>query len=130
MNETLIAFGWVWFVLGIVSGAILGTGFARNDFWGGYDSWRRRLARLGHIACFGTGGLALAAGLTFHAVGPVFGQQVAGVGLLVGAISMPLVCFLSAWRKPWRVLFPLPVAALSIGVLGVTVGVCMQLLKG
>lgn len=122
MVPMLIAFAWVWFVLGIVSGAVLGLGFAKTDFMGGYDSWRRRLARLGHISFFGTGGLVLAAALSaaaLHAIGtPVSedGLRVAGTLLVVGAVAMPTVCFLSAWRKPWRHVFFLPVLGLGGGV--------------
>ncbi|MEM1444974.1 MAG: hypothetical protein AAGF84_02890 [Planctomycetota bacterium] len=122
----LIAFAWVWFVLGIVSGAVLGLGFAKADFMGGYDSWRRRLARLGHISFFGTGGLALAAALSaaaLQAIGtPVSddGLRIAGALLVVGAVAMPTVCFLSAWRKPWRHVFFVPVLGLGGGVVGWT----------
>lgn len=118
----LIAFAWLWFVLGIVSGAVLGLGFAKADFMGGYDSWRRRLARLGHISFFGTGGLVLAAALSaaaLQAIGaPVSerGLRVAGGSLVVGAVAMPTVCFLSAWRKPWRHVFFVPVLGLGGGV--------------
>ena len=44
------AAGW-WLILsGFVVGAGLGLFFHRDDFWGGYDSFRRRIFRLGHIA--------------------------------------------------------------------------------
>ena len=43
-------FGW-WLVLGaFVTGAVIGLFFHRDDFLGGYDSFRRRIVRLGHIA--------------------------------------------------------------------------------
>ena len=45
-----------------------------------------------------------------------------GVGLLVsGAVLMPTVCFLAAWRKPFRHLFALPVSCLVAGAVGVIV---------
>ncbi|MBB6430306.1 hypothetical protein [Algisphaera agarilytica] len=124
MTLGLLTFAWVWFCLGIVSGAVLGLVFHREDGWGGYGSWRRRLARLGHIAFFGTGVLVLAMALTARALPEV--QAVAdalrwaGPMAVVGAVTMPLVCGLSAWRKPWRVWFPVPVTALGLSVLGFT----------
>jgi hypothetical protein len=120
----LITFAWLWFVLGIASGALLGLGFHRPDFAGGYDAWRRRLMRRGHIAFFGTGFLALAMGLTasslstIDAASPVF--RGLGWAMVGGAVAMPAVCFLSAWRKPWRGCFFLPVLLLGGAVLGFT----------
>lgn len=120
MPQTLLLFAWCWFSLGIASGAVLGLGFHRQDFMGGYDGWRRRLARLGHIAFFGTGLLALAMGLTGMAWPEVGVGRVVGVLTLSGGVTMPTVCFLSAWRKGFRHLFALPVVALSGGVMGFT----------
>jgi hypothetical protein len=40
----------------------------------------------------------------------------------VGAIAMPTCCFLSAWRKPYRHLFPIPVAAVAVGILAILAG--------
>ncbi|MEM8784037.1 MAG: hypothetical protein AAGE65_14445 [Planctomycetota bacterium] len=126
MLSLMIAFAWAWFVLGIVSGAVLGLGFARADFMGGYGGWRRRLARLGHVSFFGTGGLVLAAALTAAALSvngtPMSeaGLRFAGACLGVGGVAMPTVCFLSAWRKPWRHLFFVPVLGLSGGVAALT----------
>ena len=128
MSVWLLAFAWLWFSLGIVSGAVLGLVFHRDTGWGGYDSWRRRLARLGHISIFGTGLLVGAMAVTAQALPAAEGPG-AGVGealrwigptAVVGAVTMPLVCGLSAWRKPWRVWFPVPVTALGLSVLGFT----------
>ncbi|MEM1108569.1 MAG: hypothetical protein AAGH99_07760 [Planctomycetota bacterium] len=124
MIAGLLAFAWLWFGLGIVSGAVLGLVFHRDDGWGGYGSWRRRLARLGHISFFGTGLLVLAMALTATALplesGVAEVLRWVGPTVVVGAVTMPLVCGLSAWRKPFRGWFPVPVAALSVGLLGFT----------
>lgn len=111
-----IVFAWWWFGAGLLSGVGLGLGFARQGWLGGYDAWPRRMVRLGHIAFFGTGLLCLALGLTAQALG------LSGVGvfwaaglMIFGAAAMPLVCFLSAWRKPMRALFFLPVSGLVGG---------------
>ena len=42
--------GWILILTAFLTGAGLGLSFHREDFWGGYASFRRRLVRLGHIA--------------------------------------------------------------------------------
>ena len=51
--------GWSLVLAGFASGALLGFGFHRETFWGGYASLRRRLVRLGHVACVALGVLNL-----------------------------------------------------------------------
>jgi hypothetical protein len=48
--------------------------------------------------------------------------MIAMQSFIVGAATMPTVCFLSAWRKPFRHLFFVPVGAVLIGVIGALVG--------
>lgn len=110
---------WTGLLLGMISGAILGLGFHREHFWGGYGSWPRRLCRLGHISFFG---LAII-NFLFYATVRMEGLEsgavpVAGLGLLTGAVTMPLVCFLSAAWKPARHAFFVPVVSLLTGVVG------------
>jgi len=108
---------------GVLSGGIAGLLFHRDDWLGGYGSYRRRLTRLGHISFFGLGFLnlifaATAAQLDLH---PAY-LRVASVALILGAITMPICCFLSAWRKPLRHLFPIPVAAVATGIVDILAG--------
>ncbi len=103
---------WAFVLLGFVSGAVLGVGFHSAEFLGGYDSWRRRLLRLGHIACVALGLLQMAYALSPAAqVDGAFGAACRALWF-VGALAMPLVCWLAAWRKPLRHLFALPVTSL------------------
>lgn len=121
MNN-LIA-GWLGMLGGVLSGAVVGLFFHRDDWMGGYGSYRRRLARLGHIAFFGLGFLnlifaATAAQLSLH-------EQylaIASWTLIAGAVTMPVCCFLTAWRKPLRQLFPVPVLAVTTGILTILIG--------
>jgi hypothetical protein len=111
--------GWLLVLAGFVSGAMLGLGFHRADFLGGYASLRRRLVRLGHIACVALGVLNV-----LHALAPwpapgSVAAQVAGAGLALGGVAMPLVCFLAAWRPSLRHLFALPVASLVAALLAI-----------
>lgn len=110
------AFGWIWFVLGMVTGAAMGLGFARPDFLGGYASWPRRLLRLGHISCFGLGliNILFAFSLPRIALGAPW-PLIASCSLIVGGFAMPLCCALAAWRKPAKALFFIPVLALLLG---------------
>lgn len=110
--------GWIGMLLGVVAGGVIGLVFADDEFMGGYSSFRRRLTRLGHISFFGLGLMNIAYGLTVHAL-HVYGSwiQVGGWCLIAGAASMPIVCFLSAWRAHMRLLFPIPVALVLISLL-------------
>jgi hypothetical protein len=100
--------GWGLILLGFASGALLGLGFHRPDFAGGYASLRRRLLRLGHVALVALGALnLLAAGAPAGASSPTGGAL-----LLAGSLAMPAVTFLTAWRSSFRAAFALPVLAL------------------
>jgi len=107
--------GW-WLVLaGFAAGAGLGMSFHRDDFWGGYASFRRRIVRLGHVALEALGMLNLVFALSpWPAAGTVAGRA-ASVAFVVGGVAMPTVCFLTGWRRPFRHLFFVPVLALVVG---------------
>jgi len=112
--------GWLAMLAGVLSGAIAGLFFHREDWLGGYNSYRRRLVRLGHISFFGLGFVNLMFAMTAPAM-DVHGitLRVASISFLIGLIAMPICCFLSAWRKPLRHLFPIPVTAVFIGIVAI-----------
>jgi len=115
--------GWLGMLAGVLSGAVVGLFFHRDDWMGGYGSYRRRLMRLGHIAFFGLGFLNLmfaATSAQLYLRGNY--AALASAALVVGAIAMPVCCFLSAWRKPLRHLFPVPVLAVTTGILSILAG--------
>jgi hypothetical protein len=108
--------GW-WLILSaFVTGTLIGLGFHREEFLGGYDSFRRRLVRLGHIALAALGGLNVLYGLSPVPAGSTLADAAPGPLLFAGAIAMPAVCFLCAWRKPFRHLFFVPVVLLITAV--------------
>jgi len=115
--------GWTSVLGGVLSGAIIGLLFHREDWLGGYNSFPRRLVRLGHISFFGLGILnilfALSAG-TLRLSGSYL--QVSSAAFVVALVTMPVCCFLTAWRKPLRHLFPVPVGAAAIGVIALLIG--------
>jgi len=117
-----LAAAWVGFLCGILSGAVVGHFFHREHWLGGYSSYPRRLIRLGHISFFGLGLLNALFALTAALVPiPEMPVHLASIGLLTGAITMPICCFLAAWRKSLRYLFPIPVGSLFAGTLVIAV---------
>lgn len=115
--------GWTCMVAGALSGAAIGLFFHREDWMGGYASLRRRMIRLGHIAFFGLGFLNVLFALSVTAVPlpPSYGRY-ASMGFAAGALTMPACCFLTAWRAGLRRLFPIPVAAVLLGLGGLLGG--------
>jgi hypothetical protein len=113
LNE---AFGWVWILVGFVTGLLLGMGFHRDDWMGGYGSLRRRMVRLGHISFLGLG----IVNILFALTGPrlVLGSGAlafASWSLIAGGVTMPVCCGLMAWRRLFYWGFGVPVACLLAG---------------
>lgn len=112
--HTNVLFAWSWVLCGLISGTGIGLFFHRQDWMGGYASWPRRMVRLGHISFLGTGLLNLAYGLCVVVL-PVSPQpRFASAAFIVGAVTMPFVCFLSAWNDRCRHLFFIPVVSLLL----------------
>ena len=108
---------WISVGAGMVTGAISGLLFFRENWLGGYGSHPRRLLRLGHISLFGLGFLNLAFAGT-AAIVPFSGKIAWSIALSLaaGTVLMPTCCVLCAWRKRLGVLFPLPVSLLLAAV--------------
>ncbi len=116
VSQLNLIVAWLWVFLGIVSGAVLGSFFQREDWLGGYASLKRRLYRLGHIAFFGTALLNLMFHLTVKDLteaGPVLVW--ASWSFVIGAAGMPLCCLIMAHRPALRLLFAVPVISLAAG---------------
>ena len=114
---TMIKTCWAGMLLGVLSGAVIGLCFHREDWMGGYGSYRRRLTRLGHISFFGLAFVNFCFAFTQTQL-PLRSPwgAVAMLGLIIGAATMPAVCFLSAWRKPFRHWFFIPVTGVLTGI--------------
>ena len=107
---------WLWIILGFLSGMVLGLFFHREDWLGGYGSFRRRLYRLAHISFFGLGAVNLLFWLTvknLSAPGATLG--LASGALALGAVTMPLCCVLMARFPRSRMFFAVPVLSLIVG---------------
>lgn len=108
--------GWCAILAGLLAGTVLGLFFHGEEWLGGYHSWRRRLLRLTHISLVGTGLLNLAAAASVTQLGLAALPRIASALLIVGAVTMPTVCGLSAWKPLFRHLFFIPVLSLVVGV--------------
>ena len=109
---------WIGMLLGVVSGAVIGLFFHREDWMGGYNSYRRRLTRLGHIAFFGLAFVNLGFAVTNHIADlPTTAAWIAAIVFTIAHATMPTICFLTAWRKPLKLFFPIPVLSALTGIL-------------
>jgi hypothetical protein len=114
--------GW-WLVLAaFATGAAIGLGFHRPDFLGGYGAFRRRILRLGHIALAALGILNVVFAMSPWPSADMPTAHAASLGFIVGGLSMPAVCFLTAWRESFRHLFFIPVLALMAAVICTLIG--------
>ena len=114
--------GW-WLVLaGFGTGAVIGLRFHQDDFLGGYNSFRRRLVRLGHIALAALGIMNVVFSSSPWPVAGTWSGTAASVLFVAGGISMPAACFLTAWREEFRHVFAVPVGALVLAVVFTILG--------
>ena len=107
---------WIGILLGFATGIVEGLYFHDADWLGGYASWTRRMLRLGHISLFGLALISLAFVLSVSYL-KLEGKRIVISSrlFLIGQISMPLVCYLSAYQDDFRYLFIIPVLSLVCG---------------
>ena len=113
---------WLAILLGLISGTIQGLFFHDENWLGGYGSWKRRMLRLGHISFFGLAFLDLAFVMSASYL-KLTEHEIVWTGrlVLVGLVTMPLVCYLAAIKKVFRHLFFVPVVSLLAGI---TIFIC------
>src|SRR6266567_899614 len=107
---------WLGLLLGFASGLVLGLFFRREDWLGGYASFRRRLYRLGHISFFGLGIVNLCFYFTANAL-PIsgLGMMIASWAFVIGAVTMPICCLVMAHFPKAHLIFGAPVLSLLLG---------------
>lgn len=111
-----LVIAWLWILLGFVSGMVLGLFFHRENWLGGYASFKRRLYRLAHISFFGLGVVNLLFCLTvqnFSLAGPLV--HFASLAFITGAIAMPVCCVVMAHFPKAHMIFAVPVVSLTAG---------------
>lgn len=114
-NHVNLVMAWAWILGGFVSGMVLGLGFHRDGWLGGYGSFRRRLYRLGHISFFGLGTVNLLFYLSFRDASVSTPLSIASRCLILGALTMPLCCVLLAHAPRCHLVFSIPVVSLLLG---------------
>lgn len=112
-----LSVAWLGVLLGLLSGGIIGLFFHHSEWLGGYGSWPRRMLRLGHISFLGIAIINFAFVLSISNLELDTFLWIPSICFAVAEVTMPLVCFLSAFWKPGRFLFPVPVISLLIGTI-------------
>ncbi|MEZ5360477.1 MAG: hypothetical protein R3F48_16815 [Candidatus Zixiibacteriota bacterium] len=116
MEHINLIAGWTSILAGFIAGAAIGLFFYKENWLGGYSDWQRRMTRLGHISFFGIGIINVAYALSAPRIVTAPFESIISTLLLIGLVSMPLVCFLSAYKMFFRHLFPIPVISLIVGI--------------
>ena len=119
MNSTNIQglhliIAWLGVFGGVVAGAVMGLFFHKETFLGGYASWPRRMVRLGHIAFFGLAILNFMFAKTVTTIDLHRCITLCSRLLLVATVTMPLLCYLSAFRRYYRHLFFIPAGSVLL----------------
>jgi hypothetical protein len=116
MVTTNLYAAWIGILLGGLAGAGMGLFFRQEDWLGGYGSWRRRMLRLGHISFFGIAFINLAFALSALSLGVDKEVNLPSVLFIIGAVGMPLLCYLSAIKDTFRHFFFIPALSIILGV--------------
>lgn len=111
-----LVMAWLWILLGFVTGMVLGMFFHGENWLGGYNSFMRRMYRLGHISFFGLGVVNLCFYLTMQSLsGANRSAGMASWSFIVGAITMPVSCVIMAHFPKAHAIFAVPVLSLIAG---------------
>lgn len=117
MSEINLYAAWIGMLLGGILGAVLGLFFHKEEWLGGYGSWQRRMMRLGHISFFGIAFINIAFTFTVKNLNIEQEITIPSTLFIIGAIGMPLICYLSALKKMFRHLFFIPALSIISGVM-------------
>jgi len=117
MTEVNLYAAWVGMLLGGVLGAIQGLFFHKEEWLGGYGFWTRRMTRLGHISFFGIAFINIAFVGTSEVLDIEQQVSIPSALFIIGAIGMPLICYLSAFKKPIRHFFFIPALSIIAGII-------------
>jgi hypothetical protein len=108
---------WAGILGACLAGAVTGMFFHQENWLGGYSSWERRMVRLGHISFFGLGMVNFLYDYTVLQFNLSLSSPYSSWLLVIGLITMPLVCYLSAFKKFFRHLFFIPVLSVLSGII-------------
>jgi hypothetical protein len=110
MHEYNILVGWGGMVLGALMGMIFGLRAESREWAGGYGSFPRQAIRLAHVAAFALGIINVLYGASTRGLDllPPWAAATGSLAMIAGGLLMPTVCLAAAWRRPLKLLFPLP----------------------
>lgn len=112
-----IVFGWVWIVLGILSGSLIGMWAFDGPFkpprnHKNYDDLSRRLVRLAHIACFMLPLICVVYGMHIdNALLPDNLKLVGSYGMIICMIGVPTLLVAASFKIEFKYLEVIPVSA-------------------
>ncbi len=114
--------GWLSLAVGVASGLVLGLWsfdgpVAIPEWLGDYGDVSRRLARLGHIACFGLGilNILLSRELARLTLGRV-ARRTASLAMNFGNILLPLILFAAAAYHPLKYMMVFPASSVFLAL--------------
>jgi hypothetical protein len=118
MHDCNILAGWVGMILGALLGMTFGLWAESRQWAGGYDSFERQALRLAHIAAFALGIINVLYGSSTQALDllPPWLAATGSVAMMAGGFLMPAVCLAAAWRRPLKILFPLPASCVLVAL--------------
>jgi len=122
MERVNLYVAWVSMLLGTVVGALSGLFFHKQEWFGGYTSWQRRMLRLGHISFFGIAFINFAFVFTVAYLNIHAHLMLPSRLLIIGTIAMPVVCFLSAYKGFFRHFFFIPVLSIIAAMVTFIIG--------
>jgi len=114
-----MAAGWGGMAFGAVLGMVFGLRAESRQWAGGYDSFRRRSLRLGHIAAFALGIINVLYAHSTQSLGalPTWAAAGGSAGMIAGGLLMPVVCLVVAWRRGLKYLFPIPATCVAVALI-------------
>jgi hypothetical protein len=117
MSELNIWTAWICIALGVLLMIVREILFPSVNRLAGTGCWQRRMVRLGHCSLFAVAFINLAYVNSLYLLGLDPPDLDTSLLFLGGALLMPAVCYLAAWRKRLRLLFVLPAMSV-LGAMG------------
>ncbi len=114
--DMLLLYALVGLPVGLLSGLALGLVARHQGGWGGYASFRRRAARLGHVCLVMLPLLAGFYALALEGRGAEGAALGWAVGLWIpGSIALAGALFVAAWKPSARAVLVVPALAVTAG---------------
>jgi hypothetical protein len=119
MHDCNILVGWAGMTLGALLGMAFGLRAESRGWAGGYGSFQRQALRLAHVAAFALGMINVLYGSSTRGLDllPPWAVVTGSLAMIVGGLLMPAVCLAAAWKRPLKVLFPLPASCILIALM-------------